>query len=194
MCICAQVTYSRLLEDGKLNGFTFSDGCLADKILQACPGLEILNSSFTRNFGEWSLGFCAEVYGKDNPGQHCGSDHKLHEVTTLDISNRGIQNLANKVCSSISLLFLVTYLCYSFPYVLPFLQAFSPAMMPSLSHLNLRGNSLRENSASELLEVLMQFPSLNAIEVILLLLLINSSRTLPRRNLAEWSLKVLIFQ
>ncbi|XP_030538413.1 tubulin--tyrosine ligase-like protein 12 isoform X1 [Rhodamnia argentea] len=115
------------------------DGCLADKILRACPGLEILNSSFTRNFGEWALGFCAEIYGKDNPGQHCGSDHKLHEVASLDISHRGIHNLANK--------------------------AFSPAAIPSLSHLNLRGNSLRENSASELLEVLKQFPSLNALEV-----------------------------
>lgn len=165
-----------------MNGFTFSDGCLADKILQACPGLEILNSSFTRNFGEWALGFCGEVYGKDNPGQHCGSDHKLHEVTSLDISNRAIHNLANKVRASISLLFLVTYSCYYFSYVLPFLQAFSPAMMPSLSYLNLRGNSLQENSASELLEVLKQFPSLNALEVIILLLLINPSQNLPQGN------------
>jgi tubulin--tyrosine ligase-like protein 12 len=37
--------------------------------------------------------------------------------------------------------------------------------MPLLSHLNIRGNSLDQNSVGELLEVLKLFPSLSSLEV-----------------------------
>lgn len=67
-------------------------------ILQGCPRLEIYNSRFTHNFGEWALGYCGDVYGKDNPSSLHQSDHCLHSVTSVDLSNRFICNLANKVC------------------------------------------------------------------------------------------------
>lgn len=38
--------------------------------------------------------------------------------------------------------------------------------MPLLSHLNIRGNPLDQNSVGELLEVLQLFPSLSSLEVI----------------------------
>lgn len=70
---------------------------MEDAILQGCPKLEIYNSRFTRNFGEWALGFCADVYGKDNPASSHQGDLPLQSVTSLDLSNRGIHNLINKV-------------------------------------------------------------------------------------------------
>lgn len=47
----------------------------------------------------------------------------------------------------------------------PSTQAFSPAEMPSLSHLNIRGNPLEQNSVRELLEVLKGFPCLQSLGV-----------------------------
>ncbi|KAL6965791.1 hypothetical protein U1Q18_036852 [Sarracenia purpurea var. burkii] len=111
----------------------------ADTIFQVCPGLEIYNSRFTCNFGEWALGFCGGIYGKDNPGYSHQTDHPLQSITFLDLSNRSIHNLIN--------------------------EAFSPAEMPSLSHLNLRGNPLEQNLFIELLELLNGFSCLNALEV-----------------------------
>ncbi|KAH9804625.1 tubulin--tyrosine ligase-like protein 12 [Citrus sinensis] len=115
------------------------DHCMEDAILQGCPKLEIYNSNFTINFGEWALGFCGEVYDKDNPSSLCLRDRPLQSVTSLDLSNRCIHNLVNK--------------------------AFSPAEMPSLSHLNIRGNPLEQNSVRELLEVLKGFPCLQSLGV-----------------------------
>ncbi|KAH9804626.1 tubulin--tyrosine ligase-like protein 12 [Citrus sinensis] len=112
------------------------DHCMEDAILQGCPKLEIYNSNFTINFGEWALGFCGEVYDKDNPSSLCLRDRPLQSVTSLDLSNRCIHNLA-----------------------------FSPAEMPSLSHLNIRGNPLEQNSVRELLEVLKGFPCLQSLGV-----------------------------
>ncbi|KAI4377813.1 hypothetical protein MLD38_015387 [Melastoma candidum] len=112
---------------------------LADKLLQACPGIEILNSVFTRNFGVWALGFCGGLYGKDNPGFFNESEQPLQGVTSLNLSNRHIRNLVNTV--------------------------FSCASLPSLSYLNLRGNSLEENSSQEFFKILSEFSSLNALEV-----------------------------
>ncbi|KAL5768517.1 hypothetical protein ACOSP7_015062 [Xanthoceras sorbifolium] len=116
-----------------------SDCHMEDAILKECSKLEIYNSRFTCNFGEWALGFCGDVYGKDNPSSLHQSDHPLQSVTSLDLSNRCIHNLVNK--------------------------AFSPAEMPSLSHLNIRGNPLEHNSVNELLEVLKKFPCLHSLEV-----------------------------
>lgn len=116
-----------------------NDDHMADTIFQGCPSLEIYNSCFTCNFGEWALGFCGGIYDKDNPGFFHETDHPLRGVTSLDLSNRSIHNLINK--------------------------AFSPAEMPSLSHLNLRGNRLEQNPVGELLELLKGFSCLNALEV-----------------------------
>ncbi|KAL2945111.1 Tubulin--tyrosine ligase-like protein 12 [Bienertia sinuspersici] len=110
---------------------------MEEVVLQACPKLEIFNSHFTSNYGEWALGFCGEIYGKDNPENH--SEHQLQNITSLDLSDRCIHNLNNK--------------------------AFSPLEIPHLSHLNLRGNPLDENSTQQLFEILKRFPSLNSLEV-----------------------------
>ncbi|XVE97893.1 hypothetical protein REPUB_Repub03eG0058100 [Reevesia pubescens] len=116
-----------------------SDGGMEDAILRGCPELEIYNSRFTSNFGEWALGFCADVIGKDNPGNSHQGDLALQSVTSLDVSNRCIHNLINK--------------------------AFSPFGMPNLSHLNIRGNPLNENSVSDLFGILKAFYCLQSLEV-----------------------------
>ncbi|GLT68020.1 hypothetical protein SLA2020_402840 [Shorea laevis] len=112
---------------------------LADTVLRELPKLEVFNSRFTANFGEWALGFCGGVYDKDNAGNLRGGDYPLESVTSIDASNRCIHNLINK--------------------------AFSPVELPSLSYLNLRGNPLEQNSVGDLLEVLKGFPCLQSLEV-----------------------------
>lgn len=70
---------------------------MEDAILQRCSRLEIYNSHFTSNFGEWALGFCGGVYDKDNLGCVNQGDFQLQNVTSLDLSNRCIHSLVNKV-------------------------------------------------------------------------------------------------
>lgn len=108
-------------------------------IIQGCPGLEICNSKFTSNYGEWALGFCGGIYDKDNAGGAYQRDHPLESVTSLDLSNRSIRNLMNK--------------------------AFNPDEITSLSYLNLRGNPLDQNSLSDLLQLLKGFSCLQSLEV-----------------------------
>ncbi|XP_065850483.1 uncharacterized protein [Euphorbia lathyris] len=115
------------------------DDHMVDTIIQRCPTLQIYNSRFTDNFGEWALGFSEGVYEKDNPGCVHEGESDLQCVTSLDLSNRFVHSLMNK--------------------------AFSPVKMPALSHLNIRGNPLEQNSINELLEVLKGFPHLQALEV-----------------------------
>ncbi|GAB2219246.1 hypothetical protein Drorol1_Dr00006879 [Drosera rotundifolia] len=110
-----------------------------DRIVQEFPKLEIFNSRFTIKYGEWALGFCSDIYGKDNPGPNQQTEHALRSVTGLDLSKRSIRNLIYK--------------------------AFSPVEMPHLSYLNLRGNPLDDNSVYDLMEILKRFPSLNSLEV-----------------------------
>uniref|UniRef100_A0A803MG33 Tubulin--tyrosine ligase-like protein 12 SET-like domain-containing protein n=1 Tax=Chenopodium quinoa TaxID=63459 RepID=A0A803MG33_CHEQI len=110
---------------------------MEEAVLQAFPKLEIFNSHFTCNYGEWALGFCGEIYGKDNPGND--GEEQQPNITSLDLSDRCIHNLNNK--------------------------ALSPLKLPHLSHLNIRGNPIEENSVPELLEILKNFPSLNSLEV-----------------------------
>ncbi|PON41304.1 Tubulin--tyrosine ligase-like protein [Parasponia andersonii] len=113
---------------------------LADKVLRELPNLEIYNSKFTVNYGEWALGFCGEVYDKENPGSNKNQDDpSLQRITSLDLSDRSIHNLINK--------------------------AFSPLRLPSLSYLNLRGNPLEQKTVGDLLRVLSGFPSLQSLEV-----------------------------
>lgn len=69
----------------------------ADTVLKLSPRLEIFNSKFTSNFGEWALGFCGGIYGKDNPGCMEQVNGSLQNVTTLDLSDRCIHNLISKV-------------------------------------------------------------------------------------------------
>ncbi|MQL78050.1 hypothetical protein Taro_010469 [Colocasia esculenta] len=116
-----------------------SSSHVADAILEGISALEIYNSSFTSNYGEWALGFCGGVCGVDNPEYASHTTHPLEAVTSLDLSNRCISKLPNK--------------------------AFSPAVMPSLSHLNLRGNNLDKSSADDLLSLLGRFTSLKHLEV-----------------------------
>ncbi|CAH9122036.1 unnamed protein product [Cuscuta epithymum] len=115
------------------------DGCLEDTILQGCLRLEIFNSRFTPHYGEWALGYCGEIYNKDSPECVYHVDQPLLSIDSLDLSNRSISNLLNK--------------------------AFSPAEMPSLSHLNIHGNPLDHNTASDLLKLLKQFSCLRSLEV-----------------------------
>ncbi|KAK7281295.1 hypothetical protein RIF29_09135 [Crotalaria pallida] len=115
------------------------DGELSDAVVKELPELEIYNSVFTNNFGEWALGFCAGIYGKDNPGNVDQSDKPLQSVSTLDLSNRNIHNLINK--------------------------AFSPICLPNLSYLNIHGNPLEQNSVGDLLDLLRRFSSLSSLEV-----------------------------
>lgn len=110
-----------------------------ETIVQAFPKLEIFNSCFTSKFGEWALGFCGGIYGKDNPFCELQNEHPLQNLTSLDLSNRGIHNTVNK--------------------------PFSPVKIPLLSHLNLHGNPLDEISTLELMEVMKRFPSLTSLEV-----------------------------
>ncbi|KAJ4953775.1 hypothetical protein NE237_030607 [Protea cynaroides] len=115
------------------------EGQMADAILQGVPCLEIYNSCFTSNFGEWALGFCGGLYGKDKPGCIHNTTNPLETMTSLDLSNRRIHNLFSK--------------------------AFSATELPSLSYLNLRGNPLEQNSADDLLKLLKGFSCLRELEV-----------------------------
>ncbi|CAN1220443.1 Tubulin--tyrosine ligase-like protein 12 [Linum perenne] len=111
---------------------------MEQQILEGCVALEIYNSGFTPNYGEWALAFCGGVFGKDNPGCDHPGESPLKCITSLDLSDRCIRSLDNKI--------------------------FSPTEMPCLSHLNIRGNPL-ENPASELLVLLKGLPSLQSLEV-----------------------------
>ncbi|KAM0026653.1 putative tubulin-tyrosine ligase/Tubulin polyglutamylase, leucine-rich repeat domain superfamily [Helianthus debilis subsp. tardiflorus] len=115
------------------------DDSVAEAVIHNCPSLEILNSSFTRNYAGWAFGFCGGIYDEENPGCGLDADRSLQGLTSLDLSNRHIYSLQNK--------------------------AFSPEAMPSLSYLNLRGNPLNDHSVFDLRELLKVFTSLNALEV-----------------------------
>lgn len=115
------------------------DKHIEDAISQRLPSLEIYNSRFTNRYGEWALGFCGGLYGKDNPDKSNHDDRPLLGVTSLDLSNRCIHDLINK--------------------------DLSPIAMPLLSYLNLRGNPLDQNTVGELFVLLKGFPELQALEV-----------------------------
>ncbi|URE47899.1 tubulin--tyrosine ligase-like protein [Musa troglodytarum] len=115
----------------------FSGDRISKLILDGIPGLEIYNSCFTSNFGEWALGFCGSIFGADNPGCLSECSGSLASITTLDLSNRCVRCLP---------------------------KAFSPIMLPSLSHLNIRGNQLDQISVDDLLQLLKSF-TLQTLEV-----------------------------
>jgi tubulin--tyrosine ligase-like protein 12 len=70
---------------------------MVDIVIRGLPKLEIYNSRFTAKFGEWALGFCGGVYDKDNVGNVRGGNYPLESVSSIDVSNRCIHNLVNKV-------------------------------------------------------------------------------------------------
>ncbi|CAA7395629.1 unnamed protein product [Spirodela intermedia] len=112
---------------------------VADTLLELIPGLEIYNSAFTSNYGEWALGFCGGVYDMDNPDNVSHATRPLETITSLDLSDRCIRKLSNKV--------------------------FSGSAMPSLSHLNLRGNPLDQDSTGDLIKCLQGFTCLKLLEI-----------------------------
>lgn len=157
---------------------------MADVVLKELPELEIYNSTFTSNFSLWALGFVAGIYGKDNPGGTDQDDFPLRNVSSLDLSDRKIQNLINEVQLFITRLFLPYASLHSESFVyavchanraysllffcwLPSFQAFSPHHLQSLSYLNLRGNPLEKNTVNDLLELLRGFPCLHSLEVVI---------------------------
>lgn len=111
---------------------------IAHAILDLIPGLEIYNSCFTRNSAEWALGFCGDIFGMDNSGFSLDTAYSLEGITMLDLSNRCIHSLP---------------------------KAFSPIVMPSISHLNLRDNPLDHCSAGDLFKLLSGFSCLQILEV-----------------------------
>nr|ATB19768.1 putative tubulin-tyrosine ligase [Juniperus scopulorum] len=112
---------------------------LRNILLDLLPQLEIYNSQFTHNYSQWALGFCAGIYGAEKPVAKEQRACPLKDVTELDLSNRSIHNLSNKV--------------------------FNPLELPLLTSLNLRGNPLDQNSAENLLELLHGFINLQSLEV-----------------------------
>ncbi|KAG6515417.1 hypothetical protein ZIOFF_025829 [Zingiber officinale] len=139
--VIQEVTKCRNLKAIWLNDNPVVRNCgdtIAKAVLAGIPGLEIYNSCFTSNFGEWALGFCGDIGGADNTGCFCSDSGSLVKVTKLDLSNRCIRDLP---------------------------KAFSPVVMPSLSHLNIRGNQLDQVSIDVLLHLLRDFSSLQSLEV-----------------------------
>lgn len=115
------------------------DSGMEKAILEGCPKLEIYNSRFTHNYDLWALRFCGAKYGEENASSVREDDHTLRGESELNLSNRCIHNLDKK--------------------------AFSASEIPLLSHLNIRGNPLEENSANDLVQLLKKFPSLKSLEV-----------------------------
>lgn len=58
------------------------------------------------------MGFCAEIYGKDNPSNADQADSPLLSVSNLDLSNRNIHNLINKVEPFVMLIIYLLGLCF----------------------------------------------------------------------------------
>lgn len=70
---------------------------ILEAILQSISGLEIYNSHFMECFSHWALGFCGRIYGIENP---CSSEfdiHPLKDITDLNLSDRHIDRLSDKV-------------------------------------------------------------------------------------------------
>ncbi|KAF9615015.1 hypothetical protein IFM89_021586 [Coptis chinensis] len=87
-----------------------------------------------------------------------GAWHPVHIPVTLDL-------LIGSTLDT-GLLLILQFICsFSFYDLFLLHQDFSPLKMPSLSHLNLRGNSLDQNYIEELLKLLKTFSYLQALEV-----------------------------
>ncbi|GLT81160.1 hypothetical protein SLA2020_525630 [Shorea laevis] len=137
--VVSEVTKLKNLRGLWLNNNPVLKRCMEDAILQGCSKLEIYNSHFTPKYGLWALRFCGVICGKQDPGSTKYDDNRLKGETTLDLSNRSIQNFNNK--------------------------AFVPDEIPMLAHLNIQGNPIEQNSIDELFQILKSFPCLQSLEV-----------------------------
>lgn len=98
---------------------------MADKVLQGLPNLEIYNSKFTPNYGEWALGFCGDVYDMENPGSsNPQDDPSLQRITSLDLTNRSIHKLINKVLTVSPFEFIFPFEDSKFLFYVTFLFCF----------------------------------------------------------------------
>lgn len=113
------------------------DSFVANAICDGIPSLEVYNSRFTSNASEWALGFCGGLVGIDCPNFSVDAN-ELKSITRLDLSDRDMNNLP---------------------------KGFSPSVMPSLSHLNLKGNCLDSVIPGDLLNLLNGFTYLQELEV-----------------------------
>ncbi|KAL3685815.1 hypothetical protein R1sor_003837 [Riccia sorocarpa] len=109
-----------------------------DAIVKALPSLELYNRHFTKSCTSWAVGFCAGVYGPENPVQSSDLSRPLQKVTDLDLSDRTLLELDPKVLS--------------------------PLEIPELTSLNIKENPVNQSSAS-LLEILRSFKSLVSLQV-----------------------------
>ncbi|KAG0497473.1 hypothetical protein HPP92_002164 [Vanilla planifolia] len=139
--IAQEVTKCKSLRALWLNNNPVQKTCgsfLGKAICEGIPSLEIYNSCFTDNSSEWALGFCGGIIGVDNPYLNADIASALEGITKLDLSDRYIHNIP---------------------------KMFSPAVMPSLSHLNLKGNPLDGVAPDELMNLLQEFNYLQDFEV-----------------------------
>lgn len=112
---------------------------LEDLILSVLPQLEIYNSKFTENYGKWAVSRCCGIYSEETPSNNMFAVDALKDVKVLDLSNRNIRILHQKV--------------------------FNPVNMPLLACLNLSENPLDGATKSNTFEVLRSFSNLQSLEV-----------------------------
>ncbi|URE49172.1 tubulin--tyrosine ligase-like protein [Musa troglodytarum] len=99
--IIQEVTKCRRLKAIWLNDNRALRDWISKLILDGIPGLEIYNSCFTSNFGEWALGFCGSIFGADNPGCLSECSGSLASITTLDLSNRCVRYVMDELGSAL---------------------------------------------------------------------------------------------
>ncbi|XP_020582182.1 tubulin--tyrosine ligase-like protein 12 isoform X2 [Phalaenopsis equestris] len=137
--VIQEITKCKNLRALWLNDNPVVENCfVANAIREGISSLEIYNSCFTNNSSEWSLGFCRGIIGVDNPVFNLETASALKASSSLDLSDRRINNLP---------------------------KAFSPAVMPLLSHINLKGNFLDGVAPDDLLDLLRGFTCLQELEV-----------------------------
>lgn len=139
--VVQEVTKCKNLRAVWLNDNPVLENCgsfVANAILEGISSLEIYNSCFTNNSSEWALGFCRGIIGMDNPDFSTETASALEAITSLDLSDRCISSLP---------------------------KVFSPAVLPSLSHINLKGNHLDGVALDDLLHLLRGFTCLQELEV-----------------------------
>lgn len=104
-------------------------------LLSSLPHLEIYNSRFTENYGKWAVAFCAGIPSAKTSSFGDG----LEDVKSVDLSDRDINYLHPKI--------------------------FNPKEMPFLNALNLKGNPLDRETKATLIETLLGFVNLQALEI-----------------------------
>ncbi|CAI7813748.1 unnamed protein product, partial [Closterium sp. NIES-53] len=120
---------------------------MRNTLLKSLPNLELFNRHFTRRYSTWALLFAADVAG---PHRATLDDDvaasELARLTEVDLSDRGIVELKQEV--------------------------FSPALLPTLAHINLSHNPLPlsplahiDASRASVLLPLASLPSLRSLQV-----------------------------